>query len=243
LVPLKNLSIVFASLLAGGALLTIPIYKFNLRRFTSSGVFIKIIFWLPIFLVFLTVLYLKNNSRLAFLIILMLISLAEISRRAGLSRWKYLLYWLLFSAGLFHLILLGGSYNRRFTNILITLVLATVLADVCAYFCGNYLGRHKLPGWLNPRKSLEGAAGEILGAFLGVLAVDLFIEPVISLWLFLPIGLGSVVGDLLNSYFKRQADIKDWSGLIPGHGGVTDRLSSLAGSAALTFYFLKITGL
>lgn len=71
----------------------------------------------------------------------------------------------------------------------------------------------------------------------------MFINPVISIWLFLPIGLGSVVGDLANSFVKRKINIKDWGKAIPGHGGFIGRLSSLAGSAVCMFYFLRITGL
>ena len=62
-------------------------------------------------------------------------------------------------------------------------------------------------------------------------------------WLGLPIGLGSAAGDLTNSYVKRQLGIKDWSKLLPGHGGFTDRLSSLSGAAMVLFYTLLLFGL
>ena len=243
MVPLKNLSLTFLCLFALGTALTIPIYRFDLRRFARSSVFIKILFWAPIFAVFIGLLYVGNPLRLAVLTLFILLSLGEIYRHTSRPRGILLVYWLLFTAGMAHLAAIGAAYSNRFVNILVTLVLGTVLADVAAYFAGNYAGRHYLPVWLNPRKSWEGVAGEILGASLGILVVNRFIEPVISLWLFIPIGLGCVIGDLANSYFKRRAGVKDWSRAIPGHGGFTDRLSSLAGSAILAFYFLKIFGL
>lgn len=226
-----------------GAALTLPLYKFDFGKFRRSSVFIKIVFWIPIFLVFLGVLYASSPLRLAIFVLLLILSLGEVIRATSPRLGIFLLYWILFAAGLSHLVFLGASYSGRFVNILITLCLGTVLADVAAYFAGNYGGRHSLPKWLNPRKSYEGAAGEIVGALLGVLITDLFIESVASLWIFLPIGIGAVVGDLTNSYFKRRAKVGDWSRLIPGHGGITDRLSSLAGSALLTYCFLKITSL
>lgn len=244
-IPLQSLLIVFATLLVFGIELTIPLFKFNYRRFFKSALFIKIVLWVPIFGVFLALLYGTNAFREAVLGVLLLASLAEIINTGRRSRHKLLLgvYYVLFSIALGHFYFLKTTYSSTFINLLITICFATVLADVTAFFFGNYLGKHKLPAWLNKNKSWEGVAGQILGAFFGVLIVNTFITPVLSIWIFLPIGLGSAVGDLVNSYVKRKLEIKDWSNSIPGHGGFIDRLSSIAGSAVITFYFLKITGL
>jgi phosphatidate cytidylyltransferase len=59
--------------------------------------------------------------------------------------------------------------------------------------------------------------------------------------LFIPIGLGSGVGDIINSAAKRRVGVVNWSRLIPGHGGLADRFSSIAASALLSFYFLLLT--
>ena len=61
----------------------------------------------------------------------------------------------------------------------------------------------------------------------------------LSLWLWLPIGLGAILGDLCNSYVKRREHIKNWSQRIPGHGGYLDRFASLAGSLALVLLVLS----
>lgn len=238
MVPLKNLLILFATLFLLGGTLTLPLYGFGWRKFSRSSVFIKILFWIPIFIIFLGLLYAGGWEKTAFLATILLISLWEISRFAVKIPVLWF-YWIMFATALSHLFLLGHYYPGRFINILIALCLATVLADVAAYFCGNYLGRHKLPEFLNPKKSWEGVAGEVVGAGLGVLLTNVFVQPVFNNYVFLPIGLGAILGDLANSYFKRITDVKDWSEAIPGHGGFTDRLSSLAGSSLLVYWFLK----
>jgi len=239
MVPLKNLSLLFIILFLLGGALTFPIYKFDWHKFSRSSVFIKILFWVPIFAVFILILYAGGWERATILATILLICLWEISRPA-VKRPILWLYWLGFAAALSHLVLLGRGYPRQLVGILITLCLATVLADVAAYFAGNYLGIHKLPKALNPNKSWEGVAGELIGASLGVLLTNVLVQPVINKWIFIPIGIGAIFGDLANSYFKRIAGLRDWSNTIPGHGGFTDRLSSLAGSSVLTYLFLKL---
>jgi phosphatidate cytidylyltransferase len=243
-VPLLKLLVLFLCLLFLGAGLTIPLYKFDIRKFVRSRLFIKILFWVPIFVILTGLLYASQQIRLAVLVLLMLSALVELLKNYD-SRHKtvMILYFTIFSVFLGHFYFIGADYKPHFVNLLITIAFATVLADVTAFFLGNYLGKHKLPEVLNKNKSWEGVIGEVAGALLGVILVSLFVEPLLSVWLFVPIGLGSVFGDLANSFVKRRLKIKDWSAAIPGHGGFIDRLSSVAGSVALTFYYLKITGL
>jgi phosphatidate cytidylyltransferase len=244
-VPLQHLVVLFGVLLILGIALTIPLFDFDYQKFVRSSLCIKIIFWVPIFLVFLGVLYASNLERVAVLACLVLAALAEFLRVVIRKKNKtfFMAYFLFFALGLAHFFVLGNSYQAEFVNLLVTLCFVTVLSDVVAFFLGNYLGKHKLPTGLNNKKSWEGVAGQLVGALIGVLLVNVFITPVVSIWLFIPLGLGSAIGDLANSFAKRKADIKDWSQAIPGHGGFIDRLSSMAGSVALMFYYLKITGL
>jgi phosphatidate cytidylyltransferase len=244
MVPFRQLVSLFGILFVVGIALTVPLFNFDLKKFVHSSLFIKIIFWVPIFIILIGLLYANNFIRLVFLLVLLAASLIEILRVVKKRRsWVFLTYYLVFAAGLSHFYFLQVGYSAQFINLLITLGFATVLADVAAFFAGNYLGRHKLPAVLNERKSWEGVVGELIGASAGIGLINIFVQPVISPWLLLPIGVGSIAGDLANSYMKRKANIKDWSMAIPGHGGFIDRLSSLAGSAALTFWFLKLTGL
>jgi len=107
------------------------------------------------------------------------------------------------------------------------------VADIAAYFAGKAFGKRKLAPAISPGKSWEGVIGAVFGVAgyvwlvtrLGWLQFDL------PLLLLLPLALGltavSVIGDLLESWFKRSAGIKDSSKLLPGHGGVYDRIDSL----------------
>jgi phosphatidate cytidylyltransferase len=116
-------------------------------------------------------------------------------------------------------------------------------ADIGAYFAGRRFGRVKLAPQVSPGKTWEGFIGGVLltalvggfgGAMLGMPAAVM-----------VPVGLGlsalSVVGDLTESMFKRSIGAKDSSNLIPGHGGVLDRLDSI--TAAMPFFALAMSWL
>ncbi|MGV6987637.1 phosphatidate cytidylyltransferase [Testudinibacter sp. P80/BLE/0925] len=137
-------------------------------------------------------------------------------------------------------------YNQNPYEGLLLLLYVLVLVwstDTGAYFCGKAFGKHKLAPKVSPGKTWQGAIGGVLTALVvGVLFVQLspadFVLRELSLPLLLAISFGtvavSILGDLTESMFKRQAGIKDSSQLIPGHGGVLDRIDSL--TAALPFF-------
>jgi CDP-diglyceride synthetase len=243
-VPLARLVISFSFLLIIGIAITLPLFRFDFRKFVRTSLFVKIMFWIPIFLVFVAALYMTQSFRILLVLALIILGLCEaliIGRQKG--RWPAIIfYFLVFSIALLHFYILDIAYPGEIIRLLVIIGFASVLSDVTAFFLGNYLGVHKLPTVLNPKKSWEGVLGQILGAFIGVIVVNTFIIRVPSVLLFIPIGLGAAAGDLFNSFIKRKVGIKDWGNTIPGHGGYLDRLSSLSGSAALTFYFLKFTG-
>jgi phosphatidate cytidylyltransferase len=246
-VPIARLVISFSVLLMAGTLLTLPLYHFDCRRFIKTKLFIKIIFWVPIFLVFVGLLYMNNTVRLVVLVILLGLAFSELLRvirqgKAGRGMTP-ITYFILFGVALMHFYIIGVVYNPQAVNLLITICFASVLSDVTAFFMGNYLGKHKLPSVFNKGKSWEGVVGQVIGALIGVALVNAYVVHVPTLLLFLPIGIGGAVGDLANSYVKRVVGIKDWSNNIPGHGGYLDRLSSLVGSAVFTLYYLKLFGI
>jgi phosphatidate cytidylyltransferase len=240
-VPLKNICTLFCALLIIGACLCIPLFKFDIKKFFKSNLFIKIAFWIPIFLFFIAIIYANNWVRSAALIGLLLKVFFELKRFFS-SRYKTLVfaYFIIFAVSFSHFYLIENHFQKEFIGILTTICFATVLADVFAFFFGSYLGFHKLPKTLNNNKSWEGVAGEFIGATIGVLLVDTFVSNVATVWIFIPIGLGAIIGDLLNSYVKRKLNIKQWSNALPGHGGFADRFSSIAASCAMTFYFLIV---
>ncbi|MCL2492418.1 MAG: phosphatidate cytidylyltransferase [Clostridiales bacterium] len=121
------------------------------------------------------------------------------------------------------------------------IVLAAFGTDVFAFFTGRLIGSRKLCPQISPNKTVEGAIGGMLGS---VILCGLFG------WFFLPGGfldcviiglLGGVVsqlGDLSASVLKRHIGVKDWGTLIPGHGGLLDRVDSVLFTAPLVFYYL-----
>ncbi|GAB4089823.1 phosphatidate cytidylyltransferase [Hydrogenophaga soli] len=140
-------------------------------------------------------------------------------------------------------------------NSLLSIFFLVWAADVFAYFGGKTFGRRKLAPSISPGKSWEGAFTGALGVLLVAavwVAVDARIQPEApslytvlyqryDLWAALPLlGLSamSVVGDLVESLVKRSADMKDSSQLLPGHGGVLDRVDALLPVLPLTMCFL-----
>jgi phosphatidate cytidylyltransferase len=123
---------------------------------------------------------------------------------------------------------------------LMMLLLVVWAADIGAYFTGRAFGRHKLAPRVSPGKTWEGLAGGLAAAVLVAAAGGAWLPvargPFILICMF--VCLFSVVGDLSESLFKRQAGVKDSGALFPGHGGVLDRVDSL--TAAAPVYWLGL---
>ncbi len=119
--------------------------------------------------------------------------------------------------------------------------------DTGAYSVGSMLGRHRMAPSLSPRKSWEGAVGGLLACFAGAFIARLWFAPFLSvqhcLELGLLIGVVAQVGDLAESKMKREAGVEDSSTLIPGHGGVLDRLDSLLFAIPATYCYLRVRGI
>ncbi|HQK86681.1 MAG TPA: phosphatidate cytidylyltransferase [Acidobacteriota bacterium] len=128
-------------------------------------------------------------------------------------------------------------------GMLMAFLLIQWVGDTFAYFIGTWLGRHPLAPRISPKKTIEGAIGGVLGSAGVGLAAWWWLPPSQSLWPLLLLG-GAVgawgqVGDLLESQFKRAAGVKDSSQIIPGHGGVLDRLDSLIFTAPPFYYAVQ----
>jgi len=127
---------------------------------------------------------------------------------------------------------------------LIAWLLALIwLADSGAYFVGKAFGKHKLLPAVSPGKSWQGLAGGLLIALLPVLGYGLYLQlSFVVLAKSLLIGalvvLVSLLGDLTESLFKREAGVKDSGKLLPGHGGILDRIDSLTAAAPLFIFLL-----
>ena len=151
-------------------------------------------------------------------------------------------------AGLFVLIpawLALVRLHEQGPGLMLFLLLLVVAADIGAYFAGRQFGRNKLAPRVSPGKTWEGVIGGVLGAAIvaavGVTFFDVPLAPFIGLSLVTV--LASVVGDLTESLFKRHAGVKDSGSLLPGHGGVLDRVDSVTAAAPIFLVGLERLGL
>lgn len=127
--------------------------------------------------------------------------------------------------------------------VIATLLLLVVANDTFGYLIGAFFGRHPMAPKISPKKSWEGFAGSAGGAFVvgGLCAVFLLDQP---LWLGLALALAIVAsataGDLAESMIKRELGVKDMGTMLPGHGGVMDRLDSIVFASPVA-YLLSAT--
>jgi len=135
---------------------------------------------------------------------------------------------------------------KQFENgpaLLMTLYFLVWLGDSAAYFFGSIFGKHKLAPTISPNKTIEGAVFNIIFNVVGVyLGNYLFLHSLTTFHIViigLTTGLAGLVGDLIESLWKRCAGIKDSANLIPGHGGILDRLDSLVLSSPILYFYIK----
>lgn len=129
-------------------------------------------------------------------------------------------------------------------NLLMYLLLLIWIADSGAYFAGRAFGKHKLSPLISPGKSLEGVVGGLVACLLfSLLAINyLSIENnVIFIMMSVFIAVVSVFGDLFESIMKRRANVKDSGSILPGHGGILDRIDSLIAAAPVFIACVLIT--
>ena len=150
----------------------------------------------------------------------------------------------LICAGLHALMSLRDVYGFQY---LLLLALATYGSDTGAYFAGVFFGKHKLIPRLSPKKTVEGSIG---GVFLGTLLAVSFAgyfgllktNSILIVACFV-LTLTSQIGDLVFSAVKRHFGVKDYSNLLPGHGGILDRIDSILFNALVLSFFLVMVRL
>jgi phosphatidate cytidylyltransferase len=130
-------------------------------------------------------------------------------------------------------------------------VAITWLGDTAAYSVGKAIGRHRLAPAISPAKTWEGALAGLVATAAGALLYLELTRPIVS-WtmgtlevvgLGLAVAVAGQVGDLFESRFKRECGVKDSSNLLPGHGGVLDRLDSLLFVLPVSYAYLRLVGL
>jgi len=129
-----------------------------------------------------------------------------------------------------HVVLLREVVADGWRWVLFTLF-TSMGSDTGAYFGGRLFGRHALAPTVSPNKTVEGAAGGVAGAIVLAGACSLVIVPGHGMWALLALGVAisllGQLGDLAESALKRAFDVKDSGWIVPGHGGILDRLDSL----------------
>jgi len=121
------------------------------------------------------------------------------------------------------------------------ILILTVSGDIAAFYFGRTLGKHKLYPLVSPGKTVEGAIGSFTGSILACIIYSMFVLPALPLIHVLILAIvGSCfgqLGDLCESAIKRSAGIKDSGNILPGHGGILDRLDSLIFLAPFVYYY------
>ncbi len=133
--------------------------------------------------------------------------------------------------------------NMADGSLWIFFLLAIIFAgDVSAYYFGSYLGKHKLSPSISPGKTMEGAAGGIMANVIVGTVFKFILFPGldwgICIMFFIVIGAAGQVGDLFESGLKRMSGVKDSGFLLPGHGGIIDRIDALLFATPVMYFFI-----
>lgn len=233
----------FTLLIALGAILgNIEFYRLTIPGKAQNFAY----FGLPWCLLFVISPHFKNTATIPILITLTVV-LSSIwflflpRREAALSNWAWTITGVFYTGWLL-------SYWVELKNLpdgsywVLLALFATFATDTSAFFVGKTWGKHLLAPKTSPGKTWEGAIGGGLGAIATSLILSLIFPLHINLWQVLLLGffisLFAQLGDLVESLLKRNAGVKDSGKLIPGHGGVLDRIDSIIFSGVVVYYYV-----
>jgi len=162
-------------------------------------------------------------------------------RRQGLGRWAMGITGALYIGMPFNYYLL--LYTSKPDGLVWTLftIFAVIANDAAALLVGSRIGRHPFFSSISPHKTVEGALAGVLASVIAMLigiSGILGLSPLHAIVIGVLVGLSALVGDLVESQMKRIAEVKDSSHLIPGHGGVLDRLDSILFPPILVYFYV-----
>jgi len=127
-------------------------------------------------------------------------------------------------------------------RLLLFALVLTWVGDTTAYFAGRAMGKHPLAPHLSPKKTWEGTIASMIGSLAVAYVFSYWIRmPLVHLLLMAVVGnVAGQMGDLLESAYKRSAGVKDSGGLLPGHGGILDRIDALILCIPVVWYYLVL---
>jgi phosphatidate cytidylyltransferase len=207
------------------------------RGFTLSGVFFSTFFLYSVYS------GIKETLLIIAISILVIISIRLLKIRKGPEKAMYDLAPVLLGFFYIPLTLSLLIYIRQYGPEWIIYTGATVwCSDSLAYYTGKNFGKRKLYPSVSPKKTVEGAFGSVAGGLTcSVLLSLIFIKKFATLEaviLGIIIGIIAIIGDLTESLFKRDSGVKDSSSLIPGHGGILDKLDGIIFATPIVYIFL-----
>lgn len=133
----------------------------------------------------------------------------------------------------------SGEYDYR---TVLAIIAITWMNDIFAYIVGIAIGRHRLCPRISPKKSWEGFFGGLICATAAAMVIGALLGENLLVWggLGIVVVVAAVLGDLVESMFKRSVDVKDSGNLIPGHGGMLDRFDALLFAAPAALFYLTL---
>src|SRR5579859_4489141 len=167
-------------------------------------------------------------------------------RRQGLGRWAMGMAGALYIGMPFNYYLLLYTAQPHGLIWALFTIFAVVMNDAAALLVGSRLGKHPFFATISPHKTLEGAVAGVIAAVVVMLVgvtLVLGVSPWHAIALGILVGFSAQMGDLVESQMKRIAEVKDSSHLIPGHGGVLDRLDSILFPPIFVFFYVSVFSL
>lgn len=188
--------------------------------------------------VFLYIVYINNLVLIFFVLIIFLISARELKFLFLNYKIYYLILMLFIALSLISLIILRGNSDKDFYY-LVWVIIIVWLSDIGGYIVGKLIKGPKLSKF-SPNKTISGLFGSIVISQFSIFIINIYyhlIDYSLIVFIFQLIAcLISIFGDLFFSFIKRKNFIKDYSGILPGHGGVLDRIDGLL--FVLFFYYI-----
>lgn len=204
-----------------------------------NNLFLRLISILLILPFFLYIIYINNIFFFILLFLILFFSIYEIIFLYDFNKKLFISLVFLIFLFILCLFLLRGSTTHEFYYLLWIMCIVW-FSDIGGYVIGKIFKGKKLTKW-SPKKTISGALGSLLFAQCAIIILQIFINNIdFSLKIFLIqflLSFVSIIGDIFFSIIKRKNNIKDYSNIIPGHGGILDRIDGLIFSIIVAFVF------